>query len=92
MADIDSNITIVDEEGNEVLCDVLFTFQSDDFNKHYVLYYPTSEEDEEGNVELFASSYDPDDDGEGQLYPVESEEEWDMIEEMVNTFLEEDEE
>ncbi len=34
------HITIIDEEGNEILHEVLFTFESDDFNKSYVLCYP----------------------------------------------------
>ena len=34
------HITIVDEEGNEILHEVLFTFESEDYNKSYVLCYP----------------------------------------------------
>ena len=36
----ENNITVVDEEGNEQLCEVLFTFDSEEFGKSYVLYYP----------------------------------------------------
>ena len=31
------HITIVDEEGNEILHEVLFTFESEDYNKSYIL-------------------------------------------------------
>ncbi|MEK3981113.1 DUF1292 domain-containing protein [Psychrobacillus sp. FSL K6-2836] len=87
------NITIVDESGNEQLCNVLFTFESDEFGKSYVLYYPIgAEEDENEEIEIHASSFVPNEDGEdGELLPVESDAEWDMIEEMLSTFLDEQE-
>ena len=87
------NITIVDENGNEQLCNVLFTFESDEYGKSYVLYYPIgAEEDENEEIEIHASSFTPNEDGEdGELLPVESDSEWDMIEEMLSTFLDEQE-
>ncbi|WP_419959085.1 DUF1292 domain-containing protein [Psychrobacillus sp. BM2] len=87
------NITIVDENGNEQLCNVLFTFESDEYGKSYVLYYPIgAEEDENEEIEIHASSFTPNEDGEdGELLPVESDAEWDMIEEMLSTFLDEQE-
>ncbi|RSK27963.1 DUF1292 domain-containing protein [Bacillus sp. HMF5848] len=89
----EKQITVIDEQGNEILCEVLFTFDSDEFNKSYVLYYPVgADEDEDGEIEIHASSYSPSEDSEdGNLQPIESEEEWDMIEEMLNTFLAEEE-
>ena len=88
------NITVVDEQGNEQLCNVLFTFESEEFGKSYVLYYPIgAEEDENEEIEIHASSFSPNENGEdGELLPIESEEEWEMIEEMLNTFLDEEEE
>lgn len=90
----EKQITIIDEEGNEQLCEVLFTFESDQFNKSYVLYYPLgAEETEEEEIEIHASAFSPGDEGEeGELQPIETEEEWDMIEEMLETFLDEEEE
>lgn len=89
----ENNITVVDEQGNEQLCEVLFTFDSEEFGKSYVLYYPIgAEEDDEDDIEIHASAFMPNDEGEdGELMPVETDEEWDMIEEMLNTFLEEQE-
>ena len=37
--------------------------------------------------EVFASCYDD----QGNLYPIESEEEWEMVEEVINTFAEDEE-
>jgi uncharacterized protein YrzB (UPF0473 family) len=89
----ENHITVVDEDGNEQLCEVLFTFDSEEFGKSYVLYYPvgTDEEDEE-DIEIHASAFVPTEDNEdGELMPIETDEEWDMIEEMLNTFLDEQE-
>ena len=88
------NITIVDENGNEQVCEILFTFESDEFGKSYVLYYPVgADEDEDEEIEIHASSFTPNEDGnDGELLPIETDEEWEVIEEMLNTFLEEEEE
>ncbi len=90
----ENNITVVDENGNEQLCEVLFTFDSEEFSKSYVLYYPIgAEEDDEEEIEIHASSFTPTEDGQdGELMPIESDEEWDMIEEMLETFLAEQDE
>ncbi|WP_110926977.1 DUF1292 domain-containing protein [Bacillus massiliglaciei] len=86
----ENNITVVDENGNEQLCEVLFTFDSDKFNKSYVLYYPISENEDE-EIEIHASSFVPSENNEdGELSPIETEEEWDLVEEMLNTFLDEE--
>ncbi|CAM3818627.1 DUF1292 domain-containing protein [Mesobacillus zeae] len=85
----ENNITVVDENGNEQLCEVLFTFDSEEFGKSYVLYYPIgAEEEDEEDIEIHASSFVPTEDGQdGELTPIETDEEWDMIEEMLETFL-----
>jgi uncharacterized protein YrzB (UPF0473 family) len=90
----EKQITVVDENGNEQLCEVLFTFESEEFGKSYVLYYPVgAENDDEEDIEIHASSFTPNEaNEEGELEPVETDEEWDMIEEMLNTFLAEEEE
>jgi uncharacterized protein YrzB (UPF0473 family) len=89
----EKQITVIDENGNEQLCEVLFTFESEEFKKSYVLYYPLgAEEDDSEEIEIHASSFNPNSDGEdGELEPIETEEEWDLIEEMLNTFLDEEE-
>ncbi|KAB7708688.1 DUF1292 domain-containing protein [Bacillus aerolatus] len=90
----EKQITIIDEDGNEQLCEVLFTFDSDEFEKSYVLYFPVgAEEDDNEEIEIHASAFVPGEDGEdGELKPIESDEEWELIEEMLNTFLDEEEE
>ncbi|EPH12926.1 hypothetical protein HMPREF2758_00665 [Facklamia sp. HMSC062C11] len=85
-------ITVVDEEGNESLYEILFTFDSEDFGKSYVLIYPAgTSEDEE--VELQAYAYQEQEDGtSGDLQPITTDEEWDLVEEVLNTFLDSEDE
>ena len=87
--DKDSQITLVDDQGNEELYNVLFTFDSEDYGKSYVLLYPAgATEDEEVDIQAF--SFKSDDNGataSGDLYPIEDDDEWNMVEEVLNTFL-----
>lgn len=96
MADIhehdDEFITLVDTEGNEELYQILLTFESDEFEKSYVLLYPATATDDE-ETELFAFRYeDPNEGLEGQLEDIDTDEEWDMIEEVLGAFMADEEE
>ena len=90
--DNQQQITIVDEDGNEELYNVLFTFQSPDFNNQsYILLYPSgASDDEEVDIQAFrlGDDDDPTDPQGGELLAIETDEEWDMVESMLNTFLE----
>ena len=78
----ENTLSIELEDGTELLCEIIFTFQSEDDNKSYVLYTPM--DDEDGNV--YASSFVEDEAGMGELSDITNEEEWAMIEEVLNTF------
>lgn len=82
----ENKLTYIDEEGNEVLCEILFTFHSDEFAKDYVLFYPEGEVDEDGKINVMAASYVEKEGSEGELFEVTSDAEWDLIEEMLNAF------
>lgn len=73
----------LNREGVEVECEVLFTFESDETKKNYMVYTDNTT-DENGNVRVYASIYNPDK-PESELIPIESEAEWKIIE----TILEE---
>ena len=80
----EQHITVIDENGDEQLCEVITTFHSDQFNKAYVLYSPIAQSEEEGEVIVHASSFIPNGEGEdGELQPIETEEEWNMLEEVL---------
>lgn len=84
-------VTIIDEEGNEELYQILFTFDSEDFGKSYVFLYPAgTSEDEEVEIQAYAFTQNENGDG-GNLLPIETEAEWDMVEEVLATFLDEEE-
>ena len=80
----DSNsLYVYDEDGNEKKMIILFTFDSDETGCQYVVFQDP--DNDEG--EVFASRYDD----KGQLIPIESEAEWEMVEEVINTFVEDEE-
>lgn len=85
-------ITLVDEEGNEELYQILLTFESEEFEQSYVIVYPANASDDEDELELFAFKYeDPEEGLEGNLSEIDSDEEWDMIEEVIGAFMEDEE-
>ena len=74
---------MLDENGNEIIYDVLFTFESDETNKNYIVYTDNSK-DEEGNIQVYASIYDPT--GKDlNLYPIETDEEWQELSNILNS-------
>ncbi len=77
----ENKIIVIDDNGNEIEYTILFTFESPELNKSFVLYY-----DEEADGEVFASSYD----AEGKLAQLE-EEEWPIVEEVFNSFVSQEE-
>ena len=88
----DRQLTLVDENGNEELYEVLFTFHSDDYDKSYILLYPAST-DEDEKIEVLAFSFDADADGDvtsNDLHEIEADDEWDMVQGVLNTFLDDD--
>ena len=62
---------VINDEGKEVECEVLFTFESDETKKNYIVYTDNTI-DEEGNTKVYASIYNPDED-ETKLIPIETE-------------------
>lgn len=83
----DKSFVMRNEQGEEIKYDVLFTFDSEDTNKSYIAYTDNTY-DEEGNVSVYASIYNPDDE-ELKLEPIETEQEWKIIETILNTIQQE---
>lgn len=72
------SFTVLDENGREIKCEALFTFESEETGKSYIVYTDNSV-DAEGNTQVYASIYDPESD-EQKLMPIETEKEWKIIE------------
>ena len=85
----ENQLVFVDENGDEVLCDILFTYQSEEFGKKYVFFSPVGAEDEAREVGV--ASFTETEDGMGELEVVATDEEWEMLEEVFEAFAEENE-
>lgn len=83
-----NTFTVVDDQGKEVQCEVLFTFDSDETGKHYIIYTDNTV-DEEGNTKVYASTFDPQDD-KTMLGAIESEKEWKIIETILDSLQNKD--
>ncbi len=79
---MDNRFTVADEEGNEIEMEILFTFDSEGLN--YVLYFDPSTD----SGDVFASKFD----NENNLIPIEDEAEWNMVEEVLGAFEDDQEE
>lgn len=78
---------VINDDGQEILCDILFTFDSEETKKSYIVYTDNSY-DKDGNIQVYASIYDPKQDNP-KLDPIETEQEWKIIETILNTLQEE---
>ena len=74
----ENSIFITDDNGNEVEMKIYLTFDAND--KQYVVVYKLDNEEE-----LYPFIYDE----QGNLYPVETEEEMEMVEEVLGAYEEE---
>ena len=81
-----NTFTIVINEGKELECDVLFTFDSDETKKSYIVYTDNTT-DESGSTRVYASIYDATG-ADKSLKPIESEQEWDVIENILSSIQE----
>ena len=82
---VDKTLRVEDEHGNEFDYEILFTFKSDKFKKSYVIYKEPGDSDE-----VFAAIFDENDNEGGKLQPIQSDEEWDMIETQLESFLDDE--
>lgn len=82
-----NQFTLIDENGKQIVYDVLFTFDSDETNKSYIVYTDNSQ-DEEGNIQVYASIYYPGSET-SKLDPIEIDKEWKVIETILSTIQEE---
>lgn len=82
-----NTFTVIDDNGKEILYHVLFTFESEETNKNYIVYTDNSK-DETGQIQVFASIYDPNN-PQSMLEAIETEKEWQVIETILSTIQEE---
>ncbi len=78
--------TVTDQSGNTVQYEILFTFDSDETKKSYIVFTDNTE-DEDGNIVTYAAVYDKN--GETlELNDIETDEEWNIIENLLSSIEE----
>ena len=77
---IEKEIIIIDEDGNELKMEIEFTYTDEATGKEYVFYFDPQNEDE-----LFVAGYDEN----GNLYEIETDEELDKMEKVLDKYYEE---
>jgi Uncharacterized protein conserved in bacteria len=77
--------TIIDENGNESLCEIILTFHSDEFENDYVI-YTIPGQDDENEQEVSAARYVQTDETDGELMEIETDEEWELVEQVLAEF------
>jgi uncharacterized protein YrzB (UPF0473 family) len=81
--ELENMITLLDDDGNEVECEVIEMFEFE--NKEYVVLLPVEEEDP------YILRVDKDDEGNELFAVIEDDEEFDRVAEAYDELLEEDE-
>ena len=82
-----STFKMITDDGQEVICNVLFTFDSDETKKSYIAYTDNTTE-EDGSIKAYAAVYHPEDLNQG-FEPIETEKEWKIVETILSTIQEE---
>ncbi len=83
----EERIIIPGENGEENLYEVIFTFDIEENNQSYVAVVPVEQaEDEEQEVFVFRYE-EKDNQDDLMLFSIESDEEWDIVEETFNTLV-----
>ncbi|MCI8588361.1 MAG: DUF1292 domain-containing protein [Bacilli bacterium] len=83
----ENTFKMVTEEGKEITCNVLFTFDSEETGKSYIAYTDNTYE-EDGSIKAYAAIYHPDD-LNGGFEPIETEKEWKVVETILEAIQEE---
>ena len=83
----ENQLTVIDENGNETLCQILFTFESETTGKKFVVFYPIANlEDDDDQIELSAAMYTEGVDGNGELHEITEESDWEEVENAIEEF------
>ena len=82
---MDENIIVItDDDGNEVEYEILFTFDNEENGNSYVVYFDPDEDEPKAQASIYTD--------DGQLLPIETPDEWELVEEVFQAFIAEDEE
>ena len=79
----ETQMIITDEEGKEHLMQILFTSENEERDAQYVFFYDTEDKEENVMVMRYVGELDS-----GELIPIEDEDEFDELEEVLNAWQE----
>lgn len=82
-----NKLKVKDQDGNEEIYDILFTFDNEETKKSYIVYTDNTK-DKNGKVQVYASIYDPKDE-KMKLEEIKTEKEWQYIDTILKTLQEE---
>ena len=71
-----AGFSVYNEDGETIECEVLFTFESEDSQKNYIVYTDNTL-DEDGFTRVYASVFNPEDENM-ELMPI-TDEEWELV-------------
>ena len=77
-----SYFTVTDKNGKKIDCEILFTFESEDTNKKYIV-YTDNEQDKDGMIKTYASIYE-ENGKELKLTPITDDKEWNLVEKLID--------
>lgn len=86
----ENTFTIVNDNGEEIKCEILFTYEDEKTKKNYMAYTDNTLDDE-GNTKVYASIFNPEEENP-VLLPIETEEEWKLIEGILSSLSNTEEE
>ena len=79
----ETQMIITDEEGKQHLMQILFTSENKERDAQYVFFYDTEDKEENVMVMRYVGELDS-----GELIPIEDDEEYDELEEVLNAWEE----
>ncbi len=90
----DNKIIITNDDGEQVECEILFTYEHKETGKNYVVLYPVSqaEDDSVEEMDLYAYSFVENAAGEGELFALEDDAEVELINSVIEQFYKDQEE
>lgn len=83
----EKNFFVKDDQGNEKEFEIILTFESPETKEKYVIYSEIGESEE-----VMAAVYTETGDGTGSLEDIESEEEFQMVQDVLDAFYDEEDE
>ncbi len=77
---------VIGKDGKEIVFEILFTFESDETNKNYMVYTDNSK-DENGNVRISASIVKDSKNPNSELEEIKTDREWKIIDTVLKSTM-----